>query len=196
LISCADGVPEVHTAANCSRGSPHLEKPTLPEGMATACRYQARPQLSSRAARGLARSFPRLLQLHPRLRMPRIVIEEDHFLKIIPVVLDPATPPAHRQAVAEFFAHDEPDFLDWCGRLQERLAGLYPAEIVFARDQADLAAKIADADGVVVVESLVINDAVLAGARRLAVVQKFGTITANIDLAACAARRRARDGQP
>jgi glyoxylate reductase len=119
--------------------------------------------------------------------MPRIVIEEDHFLKIIPVVLDPATPPAHRQAVAEFFAHDEPDFLGWCRRLQQRLAGLYPAEIVFAGDQADLAAKVADADGVVV-ESLVIDEAVLAGARRLAVVQKFGTITANIDLAACAAR--------
>jgi phosphoglycerate dehydrogenase-like enzyme len=119
--------------------------------------------------------------------MPRVVIEEDHFLKIIPVVLDPATPPAHRQAVAEFFAHDEPDFLGWCRRLQERLAGLYPAEIVFARDQADLAAKIAEAEGVVV-ESLVIDDAVLVGARRLAVVQKFGTITANIDLAACAAR--------
>jgi phosphoglycerate dehydrogenase-like enzyme len=58
---------------------------------------------------------------------------------------------------------------------------------VFARDQADLAAKVADADGVVV-ESLVIDEAVLAGARRLAVVQKFGTITANIDHAACAAR--------
>jgi glyoxylate reductase len=132
-------------------------------------------------------SFPRLLRPHSRLRMPRIVIEEDHFLKIVPVVLDPATPSAHRQAVAEFFAHDEPDFLGWCRRLQQRLAGLYPAEIEFARDQADLAAKIADADGVVV-ESLVIDDAVLAGARRLAVVQKFGTITANIDLAACAAR--------
>jgi glyoxylate reductase len=119
--------------------------------------------------------------------MPRIVIEEDHFLKIVPVALDPATPAAHKRAVADFFAHDEPDFLGWCARLQERLPGLYPAQVVFAEDQADLKAKIADADGVVV-ESLVINDALLAGAPRLAVVQKFGTITANIDLAACAAR--------
>jgi hypothetical protein len=43
--------------------------------------------------------------------MTRIVMEEDHFLKIVPVVLDPATPEAHRRAVADFFAHDEPDFL-------------------------------------------------------------------------------------
>ncbi len=119
--------------------------------------------------------------------MTRIVIEEDHFLKIIPVVLDPATPEAHRRAVADFFAHDEPDFLGWCGRLQQRLPGLYPAEVVFAADAADLAAKIVDADGIVV-ESFRIDDAVLEGAPRLAVVHKFGTITANIDLAACAKR--------
>jgi phosphoglycerate dehydrogenase-like enzyme len=119
--------------------------------------------------------------------MTRIVIEEDHFLKIIPVVLDPATPEPHRRAVADFFAHDEPDFLGWCARLRQNLPGLYPAEIVFAADEADLAAKIADADGVVV-EGLRIDAANLAGARRLAVVHKFGTITSNIDLAACAAR--------
>jgi glyoxylate reductase len=119
--------------------------------------------------------------------MTRIVIEEDHFLKIVPVVLDPATSEPHRRAVADFFAHDEPDFLGWCGRLQERLPGLYPAEVTFAADEADLAARIADADGAVV-ESFRIDDATLAGARRLAIVHKFGTITTNIDLAACAAR--------
>ena len=120
-------------------------------------------------------------------RMTRIVIEEDHFLKIVPVVLDPAIPEAHRRAVADFFAHDEPDFLGWCGRLQQRLPGLYPAQVVFAADESDLAAQIADADGVVV-ESFRIDDEVLSGARRLAIVHKFGTITANIDLAACARR--------
>jgi phosphoglycerate dehydrogenase-like enzyme len=125
---------------------------------------------------------------HGFIHMTRIVIEEDHFLKIVPVVLDPATPEAHRRAVADFFAHDEPDFLTWCGRLQQRLGGLYPAEVLFAADEADLAAKIPDADGVVV-ESLRIDDAVLSAASRLAVVHKFGTITTNIDLKACARRR-------
>ena len=119
--------------------------------------------------------------------MTRIVIEEDHFLKIVPVVLDPATPEAHRCAVADFFAHDEPDFLGWCSRLQQRLGGLYPAEVTFAAGEADLRMKIADADGVVV-ESLPIDDAVLSAASRLAIVHKFGTITTNIDLAACAKR--------
>jgi glyoxylate reductase len=121
------------------------------------------------------------------IAMTRIVIEEDHFLKIVPVVLDPATPEAHRRAVADFFAHDEPDFLTWCGRLQQRLGGLYPAEVIFAAGEADLEKKIADADGVVV-ESLAVDEAVLSAAPRLAIVHKFGTITANIDLAACARR--------
>ncbi len=119
--------------------------------------------------------------------MTRIVIEEDHFLKILPVVLDPATAEPHRRAVADFFAHDEPDFLGWCRRLQERLPGLYPAEVTFAADEADLAAKMAAAD-CVVVESFRIDDANLAGAGRLAVVHKFGTITSNIDIAVCARR--------
>jgi phosphoglycerate dehydrogenase-like enzyme len=121
------------------------------------------------------------------IAMTRIVIEEDHFLKIVPVVLDPATPQEHRCAVADFFAHDEPDFLDWCGRLQQRLPGLYPAEVTFAAGEADLKTKIADADGVVV-ESLAVDDGVLSAASRLAIVHKFGTITTNIDLAACAKR--------
>src|SRR5260370_638811 len=120
-------------------------------------------------------------------RMTRIIIEEDHFLKIVPVVLDPAIPEAHRHAVADFFAHDEPDFLGWCSRLQQRLPGLYPAEVIFAAGEADLKTKIADADGVVV-ESLAVDDAVLSAASRLAILHKFGTITTNIDLAACAKR--------
>jgi lactate dehydrogenase-like 2-hydroxyacid dehydrogenase len=119
--------------------------------------------------------------------MPRIVIEEDHFLKIIPVVLDPATPPAHQRAVAEFFAHDVPDFLGWCARLRERLEGLYPAEVAFAEDETDFAAKMTAADAVIV-ESFTVDAALLARAPRLALVQKFGTITGNIDLATCAAR--------
>jgi lactate dehydrogenase-like 2-hydroxyacid dehydrogenase len=119
--------------------------------------------------------------------MTRIVIEEDHFLKTIPVLLDPATPEPHRAAVAEFFIHDEPDFPGWCARLRRKLPGLYPAEVEFASDDSDLAAKIADADAVIV-ENLRIDAAALADARKLAVVHKFGTITSNIDLPACAAR--------
>jgi glyoxylate reductase/D-3-phosphoglycerate dehydrogenase len=119
--------------------------------------------------------------------MPTLLIEEDHFLKIVPVVLDPDIPDAHRRAVADFFAHDVPDFLDWCERLRGRIPGLYPTRVVWAQDQADFVAKLADADATIV-ESFVVDRAALAAAPRLKVVQKFGTLATNIDEAACAER--------
>jgi phosphoglycerate dehydrogenase-like enzyme len=116
---------------------------------------------------------------------PKILIEEDHFLKIVPVILDPATPAAHQQAVADFFAHDVPDFLGWCAQLRARIPGLYPARVMWATSQTDLVAKLADADGVIV-ESLEIDRAALQGAKRLKVAHKFGAIASNIDQATCA----------
>ena len=45
-----------------------------------------------------------------RAAMPKILIEHDHFLAILPVVLDPAVADEHARAVCAFFAHDVPDF--------------------------------------------------------------------------------------
>src|SRR5262249_55337703 len=67
--------------------------------------------------------------------MPTLLIEEDHFLKIVPVILDPDIPDAHRRVVADFFAHDVPDFFGWCGALRARMPGLYPTKVVWAADR-------------------------------------------------------------
>jgi len=119
--------------------------------------------------------------------MPTLLIEEDHFLKIVPVILDPDIPDAHRRAVADFFAHDVPDFLGWCAALRARMPGLYPTRVVWAADQADFLARLPDVDAAIV-ESFVVDRAALAAAPRLRIVHKFGTIGANIDQAACAER--------
>ena len=119
--------------------------------------------------------------------MPTLLIEEDHFLKIVPVILDPDIPDAHRRVVADFFAHDVPDFFGWCGALRARMPGLYPTKVVWAADQADFLAKLPEVDAAIV-ESLVVDRAALAAAPRLRIVQKFGTIGTNIDQAACAER--------
>src|SRR5262249_20827221 len=119
--------------------------------------------------------------------MPTLLIEEDHFLKIVPVILDPDIPDAHRRVVADFFAHDVPDFFGWCGALRARMPGLYPTKVVWAADQADFLAKLPGADAAIV-ESFVVDRAALAAAKRLRIVQKFGTIGTNIDPAACAER--------
>jgi len=119
--------------------------------------------------------------------MPTLLLEEDHFLKIVPVILDPDIPDAHRRAVADFFAHDVPDFLGWCEALRARMPSLYPSRIVWAQDQADFLAKLPTADAAIV-ESLAVDRAALAAAPRLRIVHKFGTIGTNIDQAACAER--------
>ena len=117
--------------------------------------------------------------------MIRVLVEEDAILRIVPVILDPATPEAHRAAITEFFAFDEPDFAGWCRRVQQRIPGLYPAKVEFVREQAELRAKLPEADAVIV-EGLTIGPEELAQAKQLATVQKFGANASNIDIDACA----------
>jgi phosphoglycerate dehydrogenase-like enzyme len=119
--------------------------------------------------------------------MKRIVIESDHYLKIVPVILDPETSGEHVRAVADFFAHDLPDFMGWCDRLRAQIPGLYPAQIVFAEDQADFDAKLEDADAAVV-EGFHVTRSAVARTKRLRAVQRFGGAHTGIDVAACSER--------
>ena len=116
---------------------------------------------------------------------PIIVIEDDPFTRIAQIVLDPATSDERRTAFADFIAHDEPDFDGWCARLRERVEGLYPAEIRMATSTDDMRAQIADCR-VLLVESLTVDRDTISAAGRLEIVQKYGTILRNIDVAACA----------
>src|SRR5262249_22252648 len=110
-----------------------------------------------------------------------------HFLKIVPVILDPSVPPAHIHAVADFFVHDVPDFLGWCERPRARIPCLYPADVISARDPADFLAKLPAADRAVF-ECLVADRTALAAGARLQVAHKVRALGSNIDAAACAER--------
>ena len=118
----------------------------------------------------------------------RIVVEFDHFLRILAVILDPQAPDEHRRAVADFFAHDIPDFSGRCEQFRRQIPGLFPAQITFAANEGELQSLLPDAD-IVVLESLTLDGAAVARLKRSAIVQKFGAISANIDVAACARRR-------
>ena len=118
---------------------------------------------------------------------PLILAEDDPFIRIVQVVLDPETSAERLAAFADFFAHDLPDFDGWRRKVQQAAAGLYPAEVRMVESQVELRAGLPDARAVIV-ESLEMGAAELALAPRLAVVQKYGTILRGIDTAACAAR--------
>ncbi len=121
----------------------------------------------------------------PAADMP-IVVEDDPFPRLIQVVLDPQTSAGRRAACADFMAHDLPDFEGWCERVRRSAPGLYPAEVRLVSSQEELRAALPGA-GVLVVESLQVGREELDAADRLAVGQKYGTITRNIDTAACTA---------
>ena len=118
---------------------------------------------------------------------PLIVVEDDAFTRIIQIVLDPAVPADRVEAFGHFFAHELPDFPGWCERLRARLGAIHPARVELVTTQEALTAGLRAATAAVV-ESLEIAPRELAQAQALRVVQKFGTVTARIDLRACEAR--------
>lgn len=116
---------------------------------------------------------------------PLIVVEDDSFLRLIPVVLDPAAPRELFEAFAHFCAHDLPDFRGWCEQVRAGVRHLYPADVRLVRDCDELLAHIPGADALVV-------DALPVGAREIAaagstlrLVQRYGTTIRNIDDSAC-----------
>lgn len=119
--------------------------------------------------------------------MKTLVLEQDAFMRMFVPMLDPSASQEFMDAVADFFAHDEPDFAGWLARLRPAIPGLFPARILLAEDQDHFRKLLPEADACLI-ESLRFGEEELALAPKIAVVQKYGFITRNIDLAACAKR--------
>jgi phosphoglycerate dehydrogenase-like enzyme len=116
-----------------------------------------------------------------------IVLEDDPFLRMIAVLLDPNTSAERTAAFADFFAHDEPDFAGYCTEVRRRVGTLFPAEVRIVETQEEMRAALPGAHGLIV-ESLRVGSEDIALGLDLAVVQKFGVVLRNIDQDACAAK--------
>jgi phosphoglycerate dehydrogenase-like enzyme len=116
-----------------------------------------------------------------------LVVEDDRFLRVVGIVLDPNTPSARTAAYADFFAHDEPDFDGYCRRVRARVGRLFPREVRLVETQAEMRAALPGSPALVV-ESLRVGQEDIAAASELRVVQKYGLSLRNIDTAACAAK--------
>ena len=121
--------------------------------------------------------------------MPRpvIVVEDDPFLRLIAVALDPATARERIDAFADFFSCDLDDFDAWLQSVRRAAGGLFPAKVRLVTSAAECRGALSDAE-VAVVESLTLGREELAAAPHLRVIQKFGAILRNIDVEACAER--------
>lgn len=118
---------------------------------------------------------------------PIVVVENDVFLRVLQLVLDPTASAERMAAFTEFFEHDLPDFPAWCADLRGELGGFHPADVRMVNSQEELREQLPGASAVVV-ESLEVRAEELAAAgESLKLVQKFGVILRNIDVLACEA---------
>ena len=117
---------------------------------------------------------------------PIVVVEDDLWMRLIGVVLDPATSAERCAAFADFMSPDERDFAGWCDRLRARAGRLYPSEVRLVPSQAELSRQLPGACALVV-ESFAVGKEELACAPRLRVVHKYGAVLRNVDVAACSA---------
>jgi phosphoglycerate dehydrogenase-like enzyme len=117
--------------------------------------------------------------------MTHLVVEQDAFMRMFVPMLDPQASEEYLHAVRDFFAHDVPQFDTWLSAMRSRIPGLFPARVSLAEDQDHFRDLLQTADACLV-ESLRFGPDEIRSAPNIAVVQKYGAITRNIDLAACA----------
>lgn len=120
-------------------------------------------------------------------RLPVIVVEDDPFTRLIPLVLDPTATEERRAAFADFMSTDEPGFAGWCERVRQGASNIYPATVRMVASEAEMRGYLPGCSALVVESFRVTRDDIKA-AGQLKVVQKFGTGLRNVDAAACAAK--------
>jgi glyoxylate reductase len=113
-----------------------------------------------------------------------ILVEDDPFTRLVAVILDPNCPRDRTEAFADFMTHDEPDFDGWLVKLRRDAGHLYPANVVLVKSEQEMRDNLAQSHALVV-ESFQVGRTEIGSASQLRIVQKFGTICRNIDVAAC-----------
>jgi phosphoglycerate dehydrogenase-like enzyme len=117
----------------------------------------------------------------------KFVVENDSFLRLIQVVLDPNAPKERFEAFAHFCQHDTPDFQGWCDKIRAQAQNIYPARVILVDNQAELLTYASGASVIVVEELGVGTEEIATAGKALKFVQKYGVTTRNIDGGACAA---------
>src|ERR1700694_986420 len=108
----------------------------------------------------------------PPAKAPILVVEDDPFLRLVGIVLDPTTAAERYAAYADFFAHDEPDFDGYLARVRARIGAFFPGQVKLVDTPAELRANLPGARGLIV-ESLSVGLDELATGADLVAVQKY-----------------------
>jgi glyoxylate reductase len=114
------------------------------------------------------------------------VVENDTFLRLIQVVLDPSASAERTEAFAHFCLHDLADFRGWCDKIRAQAKNLYPSDVRLVDSQEELLTNLPGANVTVIEELSFGAQEVAAAGTNLRFVQKYGFTTRNIDEEACA----------
>jgi len=117
--------------------------------------------------------------------MIKLVVENDTFLRLINVVLDPSASEERVEAFAHFCLHDLPDFRAWCDQIRAQATNLFPSNVHLVDSQEELLANLSEASVAVVEELSFGPKEVAAAGKNLRFVQKYGFTTRNIDQTVC-----------
>jgi hypothetical protein len=79
-----------------------------------------------------------------------LVCEAESFARMMQLLFDPRAQPERRAALADFFAHDLPDFDGWCERVRSAVPRLIPSDVRLVSSDAELRANLKDADALLV----------------------------------------------
>jgi hypothetical protein len=81
---------------------------------------------------------------------PVLVVEDDPFLRVVGILLDPTTSAERYAAYADFFAHDDPDFDGYCARVRARIGPLFPSQVRLVESPEEMRAILPGARGLIV----------------------------------------------
>jgi phosphoglycerate dehydrogenase-like enzyme len=119
--------------------------------------------------------------------MTTLVIQNDHIIRALSVILDPDCDPGRISGFGDYYSVDMPEFPRWCEEIRKKYPTLAPSNVVLTDSQEEFRAALPAADAVVI-EDFIFGKDELALAPNLKIVQNFRTDMRNVDEAACKAQ--------
>ena len=119
--------------------------------------------------------------------MPTLVIQNDHIIRALSVILDPDCDAERIIAFADYYSVDMPEFPEWCEHIRKKYPAVAPSRVILTNSQEEFQQALQDADAVVV-EDFIVGVEELSLAPNLKFIQNFRTDMRNIDEAACSAK--------
>ena len=87
--------------------------------------------------------------------MPTLVIQNDHIIRALSVILDPDCDAERIIAFADYYSVDMPEFPEWCEHIRKKYPAVAPSHVILTNSQEEFHQALQDAEAVVVEDFIV-----------------------------------------